>query len=222
VKIAILGGTGNQGYGLGLRWAAAGHEIIIGSRAAERGAAAADEIVEKLRAAGKATAVSGTDNLSASRQAELVVLSVPYAAQEATLADVKSALDDKILLTVVAPLGPEKKARVWRSPSGLSAAEEAQAQVGDGCTVVAAFQNVSAHHLSELDHEIDCDVLVCGDKGATKQTVIQLCQDAGMRGVNAGALQNAAVAEGLTAVLIAINITNKIKDSGIRITGLGH
>lgn len=222
MKIAILGGTGNEGFGLGFRWAAAGHEIIIGSRSAERGAAAAADMVAKLEAAGKQTAVSGTDNLTASQQADLVVLSVPYAAQEATLTDVKSALDGKILLTVVAPLGPTKKARVWRPPSGLSAAEEAQTQVGEGCTVVAAFQNVSAHHLTDLDHEIECDVLVCGDKGDTKQTVIQLCQDAGMRGVNAGALQNAAVAEGLTAVLIAINITNKIKDAGIRITGLDH
>jgi 8-hydroxy-5-deazaflavin:NADPH oxidoreductase len=220
LKIAILGGTGNEGFGLGFRWAAAGHEIIIGSRSAERGAAAAEEMAEKLRAAGRVTAVSGTDNLTATRQGELVVLSVPYAAQEATLADVQSALDGKILLTVVAPLNPEKKARVWRPPSGLSAAEEAQVQVGEGCTVVAAFQIISAHHLTDLNHEIACDVLVCGDKGAVKQTVIQLCQDAGMRGVNAGALQNAAVAEGLTAVLIAINITNKVKDAGIRITGL--
>jgi 8-hydroxy-5-deazaflavin:NADPH oxidoreductase len=220
LKIAVLGGTGDQGYGLGLRWAAAGHEIIIGSRSAERGAAAAEELIEKLQAAGKATAVSGTDNLTATQQGEIVVLSVPYAAQEATLADVKDALDGKILLTVVAPLNPEKKARVWRPPSGLSAAEEAQVQVGEGCTVVAAFQNISAHHLVDLDHEIDCDVLVCGDKGAAKQTVIQLCQDAGMRGVNAGALQNAVVAEGLTAVLIAINVINKVKDAGIRVTGL--
>jgi 8-hydroxy-5-deazaflavin:NADPH oxidoreductase len=220
LKIAILGGTGNEGFGLGFRWAAAGHEIIIGSRAAERGAAAAEEMVEKLEAAGQAAAVSGSDNLSAARQGDLVVLSVPYAAQEATLTEVQSALDGKILLTVVAPLGPEKKARVWRPPSGLSAAEEAQAQVGDGCTLVAAFQNVSAHHLTDLDHEIECDVLVCGDKGAAKQTVIELCRAAGMRGINAGALQNSTVAEGLTAVLIAINITNKIKDAGIRITGI--
>jgi 8-hydroxy-5-deazaflavin:NADPH oxidoreductase len=220
LKIAILGGTGNEGFGLGFRWAAAGHEIIIGSRSDERGAAAAEEMAEKLEAAGQAAAVSGSDNLTAARQGDLVVLSVPYAAQEGTLTEVQSALDGKILLTVVAPLGPEKKARVWRPPSGLSAAEEAQAQVGDGCTLVAAFQNVSAHHLTDLDHQIDCDVLVCGDKGAAKQTVIELCRAAGMRGINAGALQNSAVAEGLTAVLIAINITNKVKDAGIRITGI--
>jgi NADPH-dependent F420 reductase len=163
--------------------------------------------------------ITGTDNLSAAQQAELVVLSVPYQAQEKTLATVMEALADKLLLTVVAPTG-EKKARVWRLPSGLSAAEEAQQQVGDITAVVAAFQNIGAHHLLDLEHQMDCDVLVCGDKGADKQVALQLCEDAGMRGVNAGALQNASVAEGMTAVLIAINIIHKAKSAGIRITGI--
>lgn len=215
MKIAILGGTGNEGFGLGFRWAMAGHEIIIGSRLEEKGARAAKRMLDL--APGKA--IAGTDNLSAAQQAELVVLSVPYQAQEKTLATVKEALADKLLLTVVAPTG-EKKARVWRPPSGLSAAEEAQQQVGEITRVVAAFQNIGAHHLLDLDHEMDCDVLVCGDKGADKQVALQLCADAGLRGVNAGALQNAAVAEGMTAVLIAINIIHKAKSAGIRITGI--
>ncbi len=217
MKIAILGGTGNEGFGLGFRWAAAGHQIIIGSRLAEKGASAAAEMLAKLPAG---ISVSGTDNLSATQQAEIVVLSVPYSAQEKTLETVKEALTGKLLITVVVPLG-EKAARVWRPPSGLSAAEEAQAQVGDGARVVAAFQNISAHHLLDLAHEIDCDVLICGEKGADKELVAQLCADAGMRGVNAGPLANASVAEGLTAVLIGINIRHKIKNAGIRITGIG-
>lgn len=217
MKIAILGGTGNEGFGLGFRWAAAGHDIIIGSRLAEKGASAATEMLAKLPSG---VSVSGTDNLSATQQAEVVVLSVPYNAQEKTLETVKEALAGKLLVTVVVPLG-EKAARVWRPPSGLSAAEEAQAQVGDGARVVAAFQNISAHHLLDLAHEIDCDVLICGEKGADKELVAQLCADAGMRGVNAGPLANANVAEGLTAVLIGINIRHKIKNAGIRITGIG-
>jgi NADPH-dependent F420 reductase len=164
-------------------------------------------------------AVSGTDNLSAARQAEVVVLSVPYEAQEATLAAVKEALAGKLLITVVAPTG-EKKSRVRRLPSGLSAAEEAQQQVGEDVRVVAAFQNVSAPHLTDLDFNLDYDVLVCGEKAADKAVVLQLCTDAGMRGVNAGALQNASVAEGLTAVLIAVNVIHKVRNAGIRITGL--
>ncbi len=215
MKIAILGGTGDEGFGLGYRWAAAGHEIIIGSRKEEKGAEAAVSMREKLPNGN----ISGTDNLSAAQQADVVVLSVPYWAQAGTLESVKPALDGKLLVTVVAPTG-EKAARVHRLESGLSAAEEAQNQLGDGTRVVAAFQNIGAHHLLDLDHELDCDVLVCGEKKEDKAVVLQLCQDAGLRGVNAGALQNARAVEELTAVLIAINIIHKVKSAGIRITGL--
>lgn len=215
MKIAILGGTGNEGFGLGFRWAVAGHEIIIGSRLQEKGARAAVKMLELVPEGD----IKGTDNLSAAEAAELVVLSVPYAAQEATLEAVMPALDGKLLVTVVAPTG-EKAARVWRLPSGLSAAEEAQQQVGEITRVVAAFQNIGAHHLLDLEHVMDCDVLICGDKGPDKQVVIKLCEDAGMRGINAGALQNASAVEGMTSVLIAINIIHKVKSAGIRITGL--
>jgi NADPH-dependent F420 reductase len=215
LKIAILGGTGNEGFGLGYRWAAAGHEIIIGSRQAEKGAQAAADLLERLPE-GK---ISGLDNLGAAQQAEIVVLSVPYWAQESTLDSVKSALADKLLLTVVAPTG-EKAARVHRLESGLSAAEEAQNQLGEATRVVAAFQNIGAHHLLDLDHEMDCDVLVCGDKKDDKMVALRLCEDAGLNGVNAGALQNARAVEELTAVLIAINVIHKVKSAGIRITGL--
>ena len=215
MKIAVLGGTGNEGFGLGFRWASAGHEIIIGSRLQEKGANAAVRMLE-LVPEGK---ISGTDNLSAAETAELVVLSVPYGAQKATLEAVLPALGGKLLVTVVAPTG-EKAARVWRLPSGLSAAEEAQQQVGENTRVVAAFQNIGAHHLLDVEHVMDCDVLICGDSGADKQVVLQLAEDAGMRGVNAGALQNASAVEGMTSVLIAINIIHKVKSAGIRITGV--
>ncbi|MCL4261612.1 MAG: NADPH-dependent F420 reductase [Anaerolineae bacterium] len=214
LKIAILGGTGDEGFGLGCRWAAAGYEIIIGSRLAEKGAKAAADVQARLPQAN----VMGTDNLSAAQQAEVVVLSVPYAAQQATLETVKEAVADKLLITVVAPTG-EKAARVHRLPSGLSAAEEAQQQL-PAARVVAAFQNIGAHHLPDLSHELDCDVLICGEKKADKDVVMALCQDAGLRGINAGALQNARAVEELTAVLIAINIIYKIPGAGIRITGI--
>ncbi len=215
MKIAILGGTGNEGFGLGYRWAVAGHEIIIGSRKQEKGAGAAVDMLEKYPE-GK---ISGTDNLLAAQQAEIVVLSVPYWAQEGTLDAVKEALTNKLLITVVAPSG-EKKSRVHHLESGVSAAEEAQAQLDGVTRVVAAFQNIGAHHLLDLSHELDCDVLVCGDKKDDKVVAMQLCTDAGLRGVNAGALQNARAVEELTAVLIAINIIHKVKSAGIRVTGL--
>ena len=215
MKIAILGGTGNEGFGLGYRWAATGHDIVIGSRKQEKGAKAAADMLEKLPEGN----ISGTDNLSATKQAEVVVLSVPYWAQEDTLAAVQEALTDKLLITVVAPSG-EKKSRVHHLESGLSAAEEAQAQLNGITQVVAAFQNIGAHHLLDLSHEMDCDVLICGDKKDDKAVAMQLCADAGLRGVNAGALQNARAVEELTAVLIAINIIHKVKSAGIRVTGL--
>lgn len=215
MKIAVLGGTGNEGFGLGFRWAAAGHEIIIGSRLSEKGANAADRMLDLVPDGN----VKGTNNLDAAESAELIVLSVPYAAQKATLEAVMPALEDKLLITVVAPTG-EKASRVWRLPSGLSAAEEAQQQVGDKTRVVAAFQNIGAHHLLNMDYAMDCDVLVCGEKGADKKVAIDLCEDAGMRGINAGALQNASAVEGMTSVLIAMNIIYKVKSAGLRITGL--
>ncbi|MGD8586803.1 MAG: NADPH-dependent F420 reductase [Chloroflexota bacterium] len=215
MKIAILGGTGPEGSGLGLRWSAAGHEVIIGSRQAEKG----ERIAAELKAILPEGAIIGTDNLTAANQSDIVVLAVPYAAQAPTLDGLREALSGKILVSVVAPIG-KPAARVWRLPSSQSAAEEAQEQLGESVRVVAAFQNVGAHHLKDLDHTPDCDVLICGDKKDDKEIVSELARDAGFRAVNAGALQNASVVEGLTAVLIGINIRHKVKDAGIRITGI--
>ena len=217
MKIAILGGTGAEGSGLAYRWAAKGHEVVLGSRSAERAEAKSAEMRATLS---DGVSLRGMDNSSATAWAEIVVLSVPYSGQERTLAALMDELAGKIVLTVVVPLGP-KVARVNRLPSGLSAAEEAQKQLGDSAAVVAAFQNISAHHLMDLEHEIDCDVLVCGDKKIHKEPVYQLVKDAGMRPVNAGSLINSSVAEGLTSLLIGINIRNKVKNAGIRITGIG-
>jgi len=215
MKIAILGGTGPEGSGLGLRWAAAGHEVIIGSRQAEKGERVATELIAILPAG----AITGTDNLTAAHQADIAVLAVPYMAQESTLDGLGGALSGKILVSVVAPT-QKPKARVWRLPSGLSAAEEAQQQLGDSVRVVSAFQNIGAHNLMDLAYVPDFDVLICGEKKDDKDLVAQLVEDAGFRSINAGALQNSSVVEGLTSVLIGINIRHKVKDAGIRITGI--
>ncbi len=217
MNIAIIGGTGKEGFGLGLRWAAAGHEVIIGSRSKGR----AEEAAAKLRVhlpPGSGN-VRGLANAAAAAAGEVVVLSVPYEGMAPILADIRPGLAGKLLISVVAPLRPPKKSHVWLPEAG-SAAQEIQALVGEETRVVAAFQNVSAEHLSELGHAVDCDVLVCGDKLADREIAVALAADAGTRGVHAGPLLNAAVAEGLTAVLIAINIRHKIKHAGIRVTGL--
>jgi 8-hydroxy-5-deazaflavin:NADPH oxidoreductase len=218
LKIAILGGTGAEGAGLGFRWAVAGHEVIIGSRVAQRAEQTAGELAAALPAQANGR-ITGADNLAATQEAEIVVLSVPYSAQAATLTAVKEALAGKLLITVVVPLQPPKVSHVWRPPGG-SAAQEAQALLGETTRVVAAFQNVSAEHLRDLDHMVDCDVLICGDRQVDKQVAIELSAVAGLRGVDAGPLLNAGVVEGLTAVLVGINIRHKIKGSGIRITGI--
>lgn len=215
MKIGILGGTGPEGSGLGLRWAVAGHEVIIGSRLAEKG----ERVAAELRSAYPEGSITGTDNLTSAQAADVVVLTVPYEAQEPTLVSVKEALTGKVLITVVAPTR-KPKARVWRLTSGLSAAEEAQQLIGEDVHVVAAFQNIGAHNLRDLEYKMDCDVLVCGDFKEDKKIALNLCADAGFQGVNAGALQNSSVVEGLTSVLIGINIRNKVKDAGIRISGI--
>lgn len=215
MKIAIIGGTGPEGTGLGFRWAANGHEVIIGSRKAERG----EEVAAELLALRPEFAISGTDNLTAVSQCDVAVLAVPYSAQAKTLESLKEVLAGRLLVTVVAPTG-EKKTRVLKLDSGTSAAEEAQQQLGDATRVVAAFQNIGAHHLRDLDHNMECDVLICGDKAVDKNVAMQLAEDAGLRGVNAGSLANSSVVEGLTSLLIFINIKNKVRDAGIRITGI--
>ena len=214
--IAVIGGTGAEGSGLAWRWARAGMDVIIGSRAADKGANAAVELNARL---GTREAVRGTDNLSAAQQAAIVVLSVPYESQAAILATIQPALAGKTLVTIVAPLLGEKKGR-YTPPPGGSAALEVQAQVGDGVTLVAAFQNVGAHHLADVEHSIECDVLVCAETREARELGIALAQAAGLRGVHAGVLANTAVVEGLTAVLIAVNAAYKVRSAGIRITGL--
>jgi NADPH-dependent F420 reductase len=217
LKIAILGGTGKEGAGLGYRWAVAGHDIIIGSRLAERAQAKADDL--SMLMPGFGGTFSGADNLAAAQAADVVVLAVPYDAQQSTLETIKPALVNKLLISVVVPLKPPKVANVWLPEAG-SAAAEAQAYLGEQTRVVAAFQNVSAEHLLDIDHTVACDVLICGDKAADRDVAAQLARDAGMRGVHAGLLVNAGIVEGLTAVLISINIRHKIKNAGIRITGI--
>lgn len=214
-KIAVLGGTGKEGSGLALRWANAGHHIVIGSRMRERAQQAAAAINARI----SMDRAEGADNLTAAQRGDIVVLTVPFAAQLATLEEVRTALAGKILIDVTVPLVPPQVGRV-QLPDGGSAVVKAQAMLGPGVRVVSAFQNVSAELLTELDQAVDCDVLVCGDDRDARAQVIALAQDAGMRAFHAGPLANSVVAEALTSVLITINRQYKVKHSGIAITGL--
>ncbi len=214
-RIAIIGGTGKEGSGLAMRWARAGYEVIIGSRSASRGA----QVAQQLNARLGLHSIQGTDNVSAARAGDVVVLTVPYQAHKDILAEIREAVQGKVLIDVTVPLNPND-VTVVHFPPGGSATQEAQAFLGDGVRVVCAFQNISAAHLKNPDHPIECDVLVCGDDEEAKAVAIELAQAAGMRGLDAGPLANAAVVEGLTPVLIGLNKRYKARGAGIRITGL--
>lgn len=213
--IAILGGTGKEGSGLALRWAHAGYPVIVGSRSAGRAQEAAAEINGLL---GR-TAAHGASNRDAAAGAAIIVLTVPFAAQKSTVEEVRAELDGKILVDVTVPLVPPKVNRV-QLPDGGSAVEAVQTLLGPGVRVVSAFQNISAHHLKKLDHEIDCDVLVCADDKQAADQVIDLARAAGLGAWYGGVLANSVVAEGLTSVLIALNQRYKVPGAGIRITGV--
>jgi NADPH-dependent F420 reductase len=213
--IAVIGGTGAEGSGLALRWASAGHHVIIGSRDAARAQAVAEELNGILGQ----PALSGKSNADAVDLADIIVLTVPYASQLSTVEGLAGRLEGKILVDVTVPLVPPKVSTVQLPPAD-SAAVALQVLVGPGVKVVSAFQNISAHKLKKLDHKIPCDVLVCCDDKDARLVVMGLAQDAGLRGINAGPLANSTVAESLTSVLIWINRTYKIPDAGITITGL--
>jgi NADPH-dependent F420 reductase len=213
--IAVLGGAGAEGSGLAVRWANAGHAVILGSRNAER----AEEAAASLGADLPAGRLTGADNATAAGKGDIVALTVPYAAQQATALSVLDGLRDKILIDVTVPLMPPKVGLVQLPPEG-SAAVALQQRLGADVKVVSAFQNISAHHLKDLSHEMDCDVLVSADDADAAAVVVGLAADAGLRGWHAGPLANAAVAEGLTSVLITLNRKHKVPSSGIRITGI--
>jgi NADPH-dependent F420 reductase len=212
--LAILGGTGPQGSGLALRWAKAGYRVIIGSREAAKSHEAAAKLNTRLGS----DRIEGETHAAGAERAQIVVLAVPYAVQAAVGAAVRDHLKGKILIDVTVPLIPPKVGTVQLPPEG-SAVAALQRQLGPGIRVVSAFQNISAQHLHDLDHNIDCDVLICGDDHDACEVTIELAKAAGMRGWRAGPLANSAAAEALTSVLIQINRRYKIAGSGIRITG---
>lgn len=216
-SIAVLGGTGALGSGLALRWARAGYDVMIGSRDAGRAEERARELGE-LAGVAPLKAMSYADAAAA---ASLSVLAVPFKSQDEVLSLVKSALVGKVLVDCTAPLVPPKVSRVQLPPEGCSALR-VQGIVGQDVRVVSAFQNVGAKHLHDLEHPIDCDVLICGDDAEARTSVVTLVEAAGMRGVIAGPLANAVAAEAMTSLLIFINRHYGCNEAGVRITGLAE
>ena len=213
-KITIVGGSGALGAGLAKRWARKGHQIIIGSRDEKR----ASEAASRLNNEAGTKSIVGMENKEASENGEIVVLTVPFSNHMSTLSLIAPALDNKILIDVTVPLVPPK-VRTVHIPEGGSCAKAAQEFLGETVRVVSAFQSVAATHLDDLEHEIDCDVLVCGNDPEAREVVVELASDADMKAWHAGVIANSIVAEAMTSSLIFMNNRYKIDGAGLRITG---
>jgi 8-hydroxy-5-deazaflavin:NADPH oxidoreductase len=217
--VAIVGATGALGFGLALRWGRVGVPVVIGSRDAERAREAAERAAELVPDG----SFDGLENAEAAGRAEVVVLSVPFRSQSETLTNLREALrPGQIVVDATVPLAAAVSGKatrtlgVWQG----SAAQQAAEMVPDGVVVVSGLHTVSASVLRDLDHALDEDVLVCGDRRDPKRRVMDLVERIeGLRAVDAGRLEMARIAESLTPLLISINIRHRTH-AGIRITGL--
>lgn len=214
--VAILGGTGDLGTGLAIRWSKAGYKIVIGSRTQDK----ADAAVTALKEISPDTPAEAMENAAAAAAGDIVVLTVPAAHQISTLEAVRGDLNGKILIDVTVPLVPPKVGTVQLPEEG-SAGKRAQDFLGEDVHVVSAFQNIAAHLLQQ-DVAIECDVLVAGNNKEARQRVIDMIAEAGMHGWHAGPIANAAAAEALTSILIQINRSGMVSHSGIKIIGQEH
>jgi NADPH-dependent F420 reductase len=211
--IGVLGGTGDLGGALVRRWARAGLNVVIGSRVADSAAKAAEALSASI-----GRKVGSGANPDVAAKADIVVVTVPFAAQEATLASIKDMVKGKLVIDTTVPLVPPKVMRVQMPPDG-SAAMKAQAILGEGVTVASGFHNVSAEKLAS-DNPFETDVLIFGDERQARDRVVELANKAGLRGIHGGALANSAAAEALTSVLIFVNKTYKVEGgAGIKLTG---
>ena len=210
--VAIIGATGALGSALARRLARAGRSVVLGSRDATKARAAADALAAQV-----GQPIRSGSNVEAATAADVVIVTVPFAAQRATLAEIAPAVRGKIVVDTTVPLVPPRVMRV-QLPAEDSAAVVAQSVLGPDVRVVSAFHNVAAHKLA-TDQQVDCDVLVFGDDKAAREVVVTLVAHCGLRGLHAGALVNSTAAEALTSVLIFLNKNYGVDGAGVRITG---
>jgi hypothetical protein len=219
--IAVIGGTGDQGFGIVLRLAKAGERIVIGSRQQQK----AEDAAKRARGIlGGNAVVDGMENPKAAAAADIIIMSVPFAAHVDMIKSVAdSVTPEDIFVDVVVPLstavggGSSTALGVWEG----SAAQQAVKLLPRGTRVASAFHNVVAEALQDLTRKVDCDVIVCADSQDTRKIVMELVNEVeGVRAIDGGRLENSRIVEQLTALLIGINIRYKVKDAGIRITGI--
>lgn len=212
--LSFIGGTGDLGSGLAWRFARVGYPVVIGSRTVEK----AVQTAANLNTHGSSN-ISGASNEEATAKGDIVFMTVPYASHETTLRSISEEVQGKILVDTTVPLVPPKIMRV-QLPAGGCAAKQTQDFLGEGVRVVAAFQNVAAAHMQSSEEILaDCDVLVTGNDAAAREIVVNLAGEIGFKAWHAGGIENSAVAEALTSVLIFINKRYGISGAGIHITG---
>jgi NADPH-dependent F420 reductase len=219
--VAVIGGTGDQGFGIVLRLAKAGEKIVIGSRQQQK----AEDAAKRARGIlGGNASVDGMENAKAAAAADIIIMSVPFAAHVDMIKSVADSITpEDIFVDVVVPLstavggGASTFLGVWEG----SAAQQAVRLLPRGTRVASAFHNVVAEALQDYTRKVDCDVIVCADSQDTRKLVMELVKEVeGVRAIDGGRLENSRIVEQLTALLIGINIRYKVKDAGIRITGI--
>lgn len=219
MKIAIIGGTGGQGLGIAIRFVQAGEDVIIGSRTIEKAQAAVDKVKDLLNNVGN---LKAAENAEAAAEAEILVLTVPLAAQKSTLLSIKERAKDKILLDATGPL----ESAIGGSPINYldlwdGAAAERSAQILKNTNIICAFNNISSAALINFTEPIDCDCLIAGDNAESKAVATELIEKIpGVKVIDCGPLVRAKIIEKITPLLIGLNIRNKTQFGGIRITGL--
>jgi 8-hydroxy-5-deazaflavin:NADPH oxidoreductase len=217
--VTIIGGTGALGFGLAVRLATAGTPIVIGSRAPERAAEAAARAAQQVPDA----SFEGLENGEAAQRCEVVFLCVPFRNQAENLGNLAPVMrEGQLLVDATVPLAAAvggKATRTLGVPQG-SAAQQAAEMAADGVRVVSALHTISAAILGDLDHALDEDILICGDKRADKREAAEIIgRIPGLRCVDAGRLEMARIVEPLTALMISMNARYKTH-AGIRVTGL--
>ncbi|OPY21770.1 MAG: F420-dependent NADP reductase [Methanobacterium sp. PtaU1.Bin097] len=222
MKIAIVGGTGDQGLGLALRFAKAGEEVIIGSRDVKKALNAVNLVKKMIKE--EINNIQAATNSEAAQEGDIVLLTVPLQAQMATLSSIKDDVEGKIIVDATVPLesciggSPVRFVNVWE---GSAVERTAEFLKDKNVQVISAFNNISAASLTNIDSEVDCDCLISGEDEEAKTLVMELAEKIpGVRSIDCGGLENARIVEKITPLLINLNIRNRIKLAGIRITGL--
>lgn len=215
MKVALIGGTGQQGTGLAKRCAAAGLEVWLGSRDPARARAKADELMAELPGA----KILGSDNVSAARQGDIVVLTIPHGSQPELVPPLREAVVGKVVVDTTVPMVPGRPPRVLQIQEG-SSAEWVQQLLGPAVPVVSAFHTVSAHLLNRLERPLNVDTILCGNDPQAKRTVADLASRMGMRAVDGGGLEASHTLERMTVLLISMNMLYKKRTLGFCVANL--